>query len=217
MMYISFGSLKHNLEVGRRELAKFKRVLPYFPSSSRIQTQIIQHKNSPRFKELIPRLEELSDQYSLLEDNFSFSEWNSSADVIRDIEKNKVGNCGSVNSAMEKMMIEDGLDAHTISLVVTNKRDNQLKERIGDHLFVVFGLRQDADFSNIKTWGNSAIIIDAWSNTVMAAREGMDYIKKILGYRPDIHNIKYDHSRTREEMDIDYKNFVRKLFDMFNH
>ena len=179
MAAISFGSLKQNLEAGRRELAKFKRILPYAPSSTRIQTQIIRHENSPRFQTIIPRLDKLSEKYDRLEDNFCLSSsWDSSADVIRDIKNNKVGNCGAMNDAMELMMLEDGLDAHAISLAITNKSDGGLKERVGDHLFAVLGLREDADFSDIKTWGNSAVIVDAWSNTVMAAREGMDYIKK---------------------------------------
>lgn len=217
-MSISFGSLKHNLEIGRCELAKFKKALPYSPSSTRIQTQIIQHEHSPKFSNLISRLDILSDKYTQLDDNFYINtSEEKAADVIRTIKSNNVGNCGVVNDAMEKIMLEDGFDAHAISLVVTNKRDNMIKERVGDHLFVVFGLRKDADFSDIKTWGNSAIIVDAWSNTVMAAREGMDYIKKLLGYNPDVHNIKYDHSKTKEEMILDQKDFVKQLFNMFKH
>lgn len=220
MAAISFGSLKQNLEAGRRELAKFKRILPYAPSSTRIQTQIIRHENSPRFQTIIPRLDKLSEKYDRLEDNFCLSSsWDSSADVIRDIKNNKVGNCGAMNDAMELMMLEDGLDAHAISLAITNKSDGGLKERVGDHLFAVLGLREDADFSDIKTWGNSAVIVDAWSNTVMAAREGMDYIKKLLGFDPALHNIEYEHSLTETERVVNRhfdKEFLKTFFEMSN-
>ncbi len=68
-----------------------------------------------------------------------------------------IGNCGEMAAVAFFKALEKGMWNVPVDIVyITN----------GDHAFLVIGREPDSDPENYKTWGPSAVVVDAWSKKV---------------------------------------------------
>lgn len=61
------------------------------------------------------------------------------------------------------------------------------KDVVFGHDVVVFGLKENADLTNLKTWGNRAVIVDSWTGFALKAKEGLNYINDFFKFDSSKH------------------------------
>lgn len=107
-----------------------------------------------------------------------------------------VGNCGECSSTAMQILKE-------LKCTNTEKKYNSIEmlylDGKGDHTFLVINRKYQSDLSNPHSWGNDAILVDAWSNEC-------GYIKHMLQNKNSIlqkYIMKYHH-----EIEVNVKALV---------
>ena len=152
----------------------------------------MEHENDPKYENLNKELRKLSRKIS----NEIFNVRESIDFYYGPLEKfmerkmplfksRGVANCGEVSSAILYYLKQKGEDAHKIHIQIKKKLFKKPENRLfSDHSFVVIGLKKDAKLTDPKTWGNNAVIVDAWNGVVGKAKEVLDQYQRMFKFNP---------------------------------
>lgn len=194
---ISFGSLKAQKRLGEKMLREYRKTYPRnFHSSSLVDSFIIRHNGDRAFKSVNKKLRNLADRYNeeidivrLKYQNKDYPSWEVYIDTLKKaVLSRNAANCGEQADLMQDIFFKNGMDAHNVCMTFYTKKSTFRDEKMyRNHVFIVTGLKQDADITKPKTWGNEAVVTDPWSNVVLSAGEAIDYFRKILGFNPKYH------------------------------
>ena len=81
---------------------------------------------------------------------------------------------------LEKKFNENG--TKSIVLNVADIEHFGQDEGRGSHTFCVVGMAENADTTDPSTWGENAVIVDAWIGKSFSVQEGIDYYKEFLRF-----------------------------------
>lgn len=193
---IAFTSLKSNLRLGEKVLKEFNSEYPYLRSNSFVGAKIRQNKNNPKFDLINLDLYDLSRSYchrlgevrkaaGYLPPPYTYGEFiehlKKLSPVLSEI---RAGNCSEQAKMIQAKILENKELAHNVLMHVQKSVLGIFKYNKwhGDHTFTIIGLKDGAKINKPKTWGNEAVIVDAWTNTVMPAREAIQYFENFLGF-----------------------------------
>lgn len=96
------------------------------------------------------------------------------ANIVQTVKNEKVGGCSEYSYLVIDALLNIGIKFQNIELYkITN----------GDHVFVVLDRQANSDMNDYLTWGNSAIVIDAWSGDVYPANKIPKKLSAFLCYK----------------------------------
>ncbi len=189
--FISFGSLRENKIAGEKVLRDLRQDFGYLQSGTRLQQKVFSHTFPPKYIHL---LRPIADRGSALNRELYGSErrgifqgtHNSLDEAVEAIGKlvKKLGiaNCGEYSILVQHALEKRGLDPQNFKMIVDSLGG---PDPSPDHFATVIGLKKGARLDSPKTWGNQAVVVDAWSGISMEARAAIDHYLKILsGGRP---------------------------------
>lgn len=207
-------AVKRNVKIGEKEL---KRVLKEFPEIKSSSKLAIEHKNALYNLEALidfwgERLEHLRDTMEAA----SFTTEKKYIKFLKEqIKKAGVANCGEYADITQFDLSKRGHKAKNVEINILNKQSGKLLEPINTHAFTVLGLKKNSSINDPATWGEKAVIVDAWSKISMKAQEGIEYFKKVFGLNEQDHEIKYYKSLNPVQWDEynekQHKDLMRKL------
>ncbi len=187
---VSFSGLKQEKILAEGILRDYKSNFPYFKSNSFVNTKILAHYKSPRYASINDKLYDLSAKYTtnirmireILTKDYKFESFTQFISVLKLILLQRgYANCAELNYILQDCFLKRNVNAHMVCLDTFYKKSaNKVSGK--DHCFIVFNLDKNAKLDNPATWGNKAIIADAWANIVMPAYDALNYYKKILSY-----------------------------------
>ena len=93
-------------------------------------------------------------------------------------ENRQVMECRHRTEIMTKWLKEQGINDVQEIMICT--KDISFEK--GEHVFNVIGMAEDADTKNPSTWGENAIVIDAWSGKVFTPKEALKFYKDFFNY-----------------------------------
>lgn len=183
---ISFEGLKDNLRLGEKVLKDFRKEFGYPHSATFVRAKIIRNSKSTKPK-VIEKLEEVEDVWIKYRNEVrelgikenkrptSMLDLKNYIDNLKALIKSKkCCNCPQQASIIQFELLKRGEEAHNVIFTFTGDYRN--------HICTVFGLKKGANFSNPATWGNKAVIVDAWSGVVKKANEGLEFLKHYMSF-----------------------------------
>lgn len=193
MVAVSARFITENLQEGKKVLEAFNKCFPNVESPSMVQLRASMTKDPIMKQNLMQKLEELDsrlnllrkDVYTSLKPNDPFS--NYVRDLKLAIKKYNVADCGHRTDVVIGSLNKDGRNAQKIEMIVLDSAGKQK----ANHLFPVMGMKKGANIDKPETWGDNAVIVDAWANFVMKAQEGLDYIKQFTGFNAQKEKIRF--------------------------
>ena len=190
---VSFRALKQEKILAEGILRDYKSNFPYARSNSFVNTKILAHYNSPRYKELTDKLFELSAKYTdnirsirqNLREHKKFESYSQFISVLKYILLNKgYANCGELNYLLQDKFLKKNINAHMVCMQTFYKKSaNKVYGK--DHSFLVYNLNKNAKLYDPSTWGSKAIIADAWCNIVMPAYDALSYYRHFFSCNPE--------------------------------
>lgn len=221
---LNFCGLKENQELGKKVLEQFRQEFGSPKSSTLIGYDI--ENNFTRYDDktidlLIKERDKLreeiydSDYYAI------FKNTTSKVSEFIDSVKTLVLKKGKANCKEDSIIISDGVSREgelpVIIYLKIQDKDNPFSNYKKDHFTTVFGLKEDADITNPKTWGDDAVIVDAWKGIVMKASDAINNFAKFMQFEPDYEELKifpYNlKSKSIESIDakpIDLSDLIKK-------
>lgn len=116
----------------------------------------------------------------------------------------KVANCGELSNLTQAELINKGKTAYKLGFqIVPNEGEKAVNRTCDDHTFVVFGLKENADFSNPKTWGNKAVIVDTWGNVVAKADSAIRQFQTQFNLNPKVEHLEFSDSNLIPRKEIE--------------
>jgi hypothetical protein len=180
--------LTQNLYNGEKVLKEFKSEFPYIKSNTKYNTIIERHKDDERYAGIIPLLRGQSQLSGLVvyQMRNSYNAQKNKLGYLKQAVKFlKVANCQECAFLIHDKLDKAGIPSQNIRVNFEQKNGFDTTK---NHAFTVIGMDKKADFSNPKTWGKNAVIIDGWSNMVTRVREGIDFIKQTFKFDPEKEN-----------------------------
>ena len=187
---VSFCGLKQEKILAEGILRDYKSSFPYIKSNSFVNTKILAHYKSPGYENLIDKLFVLSAKYSdnitsirrNLREHKRFESFSQFISVLKSIFISKgYANCGELNYVLKDKFLKNNINAHMVCMQTFYKKSaNKVYGK--DHSFLVFNLSRNSKLDDPTTWGNKAIIADAWCNIVMPAYDALNYYKDFFSY-----------------------------------
>ena len=187
---VSFCGLKQEKILAEGILRDYKSSFPYIKSNSFVNTKILAHYKSPGYENLIDKLFVLSAKYSdnvktirqNLREHKRFESFSQFISVLKTTFINKgYANCGELNYVLQDKFLKNNINAHMVCMQ-TFYKSSATKVSGKDHSFLVFNLSRNSKLDDPTTWGNKAIIADAWCNIVMPAYDALNYYKDFFSY-----------------------------------
>lgn len=171
---VSFGSIKAEKRICEDTLREFHKKYPQeFQSNTKVDLKI--SKRQLDFSDWL-KYNSVSEKHGRAVSaarNDYYKEYNSWESYIEALKKatnkHKAANCGEQADLLTDEFFKKGLEVHKVQVEY---------KPIADHAFLVFNAKENADWTNPKTWGNKAIIVDPWSNFVLQAREALEQFTK---------------------------------------
>ena len=93
-------------------------------------------------------------------------------------EERQVMECRHRAEIITKWLKEQGIN-DVQEIMICTKDINFEK---GEHVFNVIGMAEDADTKNPSTWGENAVVVDAWSGKVFTPKEALKFYKDFFNY-----------------------------------
>lgn len=178
--------ITQNLYAGEKALRSFKSEFPVLNSNTHYNLLIERHKNNEQYSELIPKLKGKS-ILAGLKMNCIRSSYNSASDKTDYLKKaikfQKVANCQERAFLVHNELNSMGIQSQNIRLNFIPKDGQDINK---NHAFTVIGMAENADPAKPKTWGKNAVIVDAWANIVKRASDGLEYLKGLFKYNPEV-------------------------------
>lgn len=197
----SFYGLKKNIEIGRKVLSEinneFNRPMH---SHTMVDAKILAHQDDPKFSKVVEKLKTLSQkqmaEHAEILAQRKYSSTGSLDETItrvyEDTKKYGYADCNERALVTYEKLSKKGLPAFNLNMIVENANQNGSNSApIKNHIFSIFDVKKGAKISDPKTWGNNAVVVDWWSNTVMGFKDAEEYFKKVLNFNPEKEKISY--------------------------
>lgn len=192
MIVAKTSFINENLKIGKQVLESFNKTFPAVESHSMAQLQLLKTANPQAKKSLVAQCQELCSRVGAMKDEVygktykSFNEYVTA--LKQSIKKYNVADCGHRSDVVIGSLNPHGRTAQKIEMVVLDSAGNQKS----NHIFPVMAMKKDANINKPETWGDNAVIIDAWANIVMKAEEGINYLKKFVNFTPQNEQVKFN-------------------------
>jgi len=177
---IGFTGLKQDIEQSRQIIAHVRKEFGRPHSNSYVKAKIYQHIDNDDKTDFLIRLCAVKEKYNKDIHNLRFrmqtwaQEWADYIDLDQFIAKYKelikhfkAANCGDFVCLVQHEHLKQGIKADNVNFAFIDKKSNKISR---DHEFSVRGLSKKADIKNITTWGQDAIVVDAWTGSGIVAR-----------------------------------------------
>lgn len=198
---------RKNILIGERFLKLFNSSYPRLHSNSALEFKILKIKDNPRYQKILPKIVEIADKYfnkelssiriKMYKHYFtnlnSFETLSLKINTLKKlIQKYNCADCGERAEILQYNLLSNGIKAHKITMEVKNKSLlKRFNNDMNNHSFVVIGMKDGAILTNPKTWGNKAVIVDAWSKICLPAKDALQYFETLLNFNPNQNIIKY--------------------------
>lgn len=173
-MQVSFTSLTDNIHAGRMVLKDVKSTYPKgFISNSRYET-FSTHVNPQIKRKLEIKIDKTRDIVDMKK-RCGYDIYDAVDFAVR---KTHTANCGEQAVLVSNSLSKKGILNKIVSMEVY--KNNASNFPLNGHSFCVIGLDDAADISKPETWGNDAVIVDLWSNTVAQARKAISFFSDFM-------------------------------------
>ena len=178
--------ITQNLYAGEKVLKCFNSDFQNLQSNTRYNLLIENHKNDLKYSDLLPKLKGKSILAGLKMNGIRVS-YNNAPNKINYLKKavkfQKVANCQERAFLVHNELNNMGIQSQNIRLNFIPKDGQDINK---NHAFTVIGMAENADPAKPKTWGENAVIVDAWANIVKRASDGLEYLKGLFKYNPEV-------------------------------
>lgn len=202
---MSFCGVKENIKIGKDTIKALRTEIGKPQSSTYLDTKIMQQYHNPNKDHFVYRLKDLSKAWeekmqSMYDKYFEYQD-NPPEDLIprlkEMVKKYKMANC-DIQSLITKDELEKrGENAHIFCIDIIEKPIKFLFFKITDvkilkcnHMFTMIGLDEKFIPNKPETWGENAVMVDAWSERVLAGKEAFQWLKKFFKFNPEKEEIK---------------------------
>lgn len=234
---IAFTGLKQDIEVSRQIVSGFHKELGRPKSNTFVEAKIYQHIDDEKYTDISIKLTYVKDKYSRqifrlreeLKNWLKMTQYTNSCLLKMDLVKtrpvitldeymkkvkelvSKVGaaNCEEYSDIVQYDHLKKGINANVVGVCVYSKYGDKF---LRNHSFCVRSLAQGAEVNNPSSWGDKAIVADAWLGTgvVDKAKDtlvgtvkngeilhreyregGLSQILKFIGFNPDKEKLRY--------------------------
>jgi len=234
---IAFTGLKQDIEVSRQIVSGFQREFGRPPSNTFVEAKIYQHIDDDKYTDISIKLCAVRDKYNAevwklrtefkkwLHDEEMKSNWLfhlgcadkrpviSLDDYMKKLKEllSKGGgiNCEEYSDIIQYDHLKKGIETNVVGLAVYSKLGDV---RLRTHSFCVRSLPKGAEVEVPSTWGEKAIVADAWIGTgiIDKAKDtpidtlkngkvlsgevvegGLSQILKFIGFNPDKEKLRY--------------------------
>ncbi len=158
-------SLSENLRIGREVLSEFKTDYPKLKSCRLLLAKMLSIRDWDKFDDLMPPFVEQLASYNnglkvvraRLEElpKNNFSEYCDSYEKI--VREEGYANCREMAFIVGNRLTKRAIDTQNISMRLWRN-----KEEYADHAFSVIGIKKGAIVEDYQTWGDEAVVVDAW-------------------------------------------------------
>lgn len=148
----------------------------YLKAYGNKKNKIEELKQNPNFSELADYIDDF--QKGMI----SIEELEKRANELG-VGQDKTGNsldCEDRARLLEKQFNQNGIKS--IVLDVADIEHFGQDEGRGSHTFCVIGMADNADTTDLSTWGKDAVIVDAWIGKSFSVQEGIEYYKEFLRF-----------------------------------
>lgn len=184
--------LSENLRIGKRVLTSFNKTFPNLESCSMTQLECIKAKSPKIKKSLSQHSEELALKVGVLKKEVYSQPYNSFSEyliVLKNIiKKYNVADCGHRTDVIRGLLRKENKDAKMVEMVICDSFGKQKS----NHIFPVISLKNTSNINNPESWGENAVIVDAWANFVMKASDGINHLKEIIKFMPNNEQIRFN-------------------------
>lgn len=195
---IAFKGVKQNLRTGEAVLKDFRKEFNFqIKSNTHIFRKMLQHCCKPNGEMLWKKLSPINNRIFFEIQNmktelkgFYLSVDNFVDQLKQKIKLTKHGNCNEQAEIIKQKFIKRGYKAYNVGIIITVNETKKIRD-CGEHVFTVFGLKENADLTKPSTWGNKAVIVDPWVNIVMKAHDGLKYIKRYMFFNSETTTLHY--------------------------
>lgn len=164
------NTAENNTEVGNNLIERFNAEYPNAESSTYCRKYADYLEAHGGDKEEIARLKARAAELEII----TTQENNDNVKT----EDREVKECRHRAEIMTKYLQEQGIN-DVKEIMICTKEINFSK---GEHVFNVIGLSEDANTKDPRTWGENAVVIDAWSGKVFTPQEALEFFKDFFGY-----------------------------------
>jgi hypothetical protein len=98
--------------------------------------------------------------------------------VNNEFKQNKFANCGEKVYYIYNELNKKGVTNQSIVEISGNSNDK-------NHVFNVIGMVENADITKPETWGQNAVIIDAFENKIGSVYKNLRFYEKAFGYNEE--------------------------------
>ena len=131
-----------------------------------------------KFEQLHQKLTDIRNKRNILYlDNIPYEDYIQR--LLMDLKESKLANCGEMADIAQYLLKKEGIETERISMKIMIKRD-KLRPGLSDHTFLIMNIADDADFTNPKTWGNEAILIDPWFGIAKRSHMALKQIYELM-------------------------------------
>lgn len=175
MYNVSFLGLKENLAYGRQAIANVQKDFPVgFMSNTYYETFA-----DPVEKDVLYFYEDLIETTRALADFKKRQGMSSKQATFEAVNHTGAANCGEQAILISQKLDEMGIKNKIISMNIrqTSKYSNYAT---GCHTFCVIDTDKDMVINNPETWGEDAVVVDMWSNTVAKVKDAIEFFGTFL-------------------------------------
>ncbi len=94
-------------------------------------------------------------------------------------------NCEQRARELDRIMVSHGFNGNKAVVLIHGDQNLDEGYIYGAHVFNVINLDDNAIISDTETWGNNAVIVDAWAGKVFKPDEAIKFYRDFLGYDYD--------------------------------
>jgi len=190
-MNVSSGFINENLAIGKKVLDNFNKNFSGVESRSMVKLQFIKETN-PQIKEnLAVKLKKLDLRLGALKKDVYEKSYESYGEYLNTLKgagkKYNILDCDHRTDLIRGALNSQGITSKKIEMGIFDSNGRQ----VGNHIFPVTAMKQNANANIIETWGENAVIVDAWANFVMKAEDGVNCLLNMIGFNPQKVNVKF--------------------------
>ena len=175
MYNVSFLGLKENIAYGHQAINSVKKDFPAGFMSNTYYETFSKEKDDKTlcfYQDLIESTRELVD--------FKKRQGKTKKEATYEAVKyTGAANCGEQALLISQKLDELGVKNDVISMQIC-KTGKSYYHITNGHSFCVIDTAEDMDVNNPDTWGNDAVVVDMWSNTVAKAKDAIAFFSTFL-------------------------------------
>ena len=182
MYNVSFLGLKENIAYGHQAIEEIKKEFPAgFMSNTYYET--FSQKKDPQilyyYMDLIDTTRELVD--------FKKRHGQTKKEATYEaVQYTGAANCGEQALLVSQKLDELGIKNQIISMNLRLNSKNCYYVTNG-HSFCVIDTAEDMDINNPDSWGEDAVVVDMWSNTVAKVKDAIEFFGTFLKPKENEH------------------------------